>query len=398
MIRPIAVTFLLVSSVVAPGQSEAQSVSEQAAADALFDEGVRLRKAGDHAAACDRFQRSQAIDPALGTLQNIGMCLDEQNQLVAALGTFQKLLDKAEGVRDLERIGVARSNIKSLRKRIPKLQVTVPAASRMEGLEILVNGKAIAQAIYDFPAPVDPGSYVVTARAPRHVIWTKTVELEPRRTAEVVIPALLKPKEEKTQTAEVKTEVVKQDHEHAQSDPAQEKRSLSVGVSAGISSLAITGVDNSKGFAATIAVNSRVRERPPIIEVGGMMSLTAFEASGNLGESVTTGLYSLLANASVLWPASSRLRFRSQVGAGVLLLTGLGQAGHPLLKPGITAKGNVSLPQVRLTLGFDYQIATWTHLVVNPLVYWYSQAADEFAPSIDGLTGYEGMIGASHQF
>jgi hypothetical protein len=145
-------------------------------------------------------------------------------------------------------------------------------------------------------------------------------------------------------------------------------------------------------------VNSRVRHRLPIIEVGGMMSLTAFEASGLLGETVTTGLYSLLANASVLWPIGAKFRVRGQVGAGVLLLTGLGQMGHPLLAPGITAKGNVSLPQVRLTLGVDYQIATWTHIVVNPLVYWYSQGADEFAPSIDGLVGYEGMIGASHQF
>jgi tetratricopeptide (TPR) repeat protein len=88
MNRLIAVSCLLLSGLFAQSRADAQSASDEAAADALFEEGVLLRNTGDHAAACDRFERSQSLDPALGTLQNIGMCLQKQGKLVAALGRF----------------------------------------------------------------------------------------------------------------------------------------------------------------------------------------------------------------------------------------------------------------------------------------------------------------------
>ncbi len=126
MNRLIAASCLLLTCLLAVSRADAQSASDKAAADTLFEEGIKLRNTGDHAAACDRFERSQSLDPALGTLQNIGMCLQKQGKLVAALGRYQKLLTGAERTADDERIRIALAKLKRLRRIVPKLHIILP--------------------------------------------------------------------------------------------------------------------------------------------------------------------------------------------------------------------------------------------------------------------------------
>ena len=393
MIRPIAVCCLLLLSVFAEGQSEAQTVSEQAAADALFAEGVRLRNSGDHAAACDRFQRSQAIDPALGTLQNIGMCLEEQDQLIAALGTFQQLLDKAEKARDRERVEVARSKIKALRKTVPKLQIIVPDESALAGLEIRVNGEPIVDALIGFPAPVDPGTYTVTARAPDRMRWSKTVELVSKRTTEVVVPLL-------PRRGQGDSDAADDDDEGDDNFSPVAGRKLRLGVSAGLSHHEVSGLDIENGPAVAVDGAWRVTDRPPFVEVGAMLSMSSLAASdiSTNGPHYETGLYTLLGTVSAIWPTSGRIRYRAQFGAGALVLTGLDDFGHPLLRLNTVSEGAVTLFQARVTAGVDIQVGQWTHLVINPLVAWYSPGISEFDTDINSLRGYQFMVGVAHLF
>jgi hypothetical protein len=399
-------------SVFAEGQSEAQTVSEQAAADALFAEGVRLRNSGDHAAACDRFQRSQAIDPALGTLQNIGMCLEEQDQLIAALGTFQQLLDKAEKARDRERVEVARSKIKALRKTVPKLQIIVPDESALAGLEIRVNGEPIVDALIGFPAPVDPGTYTVTARAPDRMRWSKTVELVSKRTTEVVVPLLPRRGQGDSDAADDDDEGDDDDVEgdnDVEGDDDDEGdddfspvagRKLRLGVSGGLSHHAVSGLDIENGPAVAVDGAWRVTDRPPFVEVGAMLSMSSLAASdiSTNGPHYETGLYTLLGTVSAIWPTSGRIRYRAQFGAGALVLTGLDDFGHPLLRLNTVSEGAVTLFQARVTAGVDIQVGQWTHLVINPLVAWYSPGISEFDTDINSLRGYQFMVGVAHLF
>jgi hypothetical protein len=50
-------------------------------AEALFDEGKALMKAGDPAGACRSFQASHNVDPRAATLMSIGACLEAQQKL-----------------------------------------------------------------------------------------------------------------------------------------------------------------------------------------------------------------------------------------------------------------------------------------------------------------------------
>jgi hypothetical protein len=55
----------------APATARAQGASKQAAAQALFDEAKKLMGKSDFAAACKKFEGSQELDPAPGTLFNL---------------------------------------------------------------------------------------------------------------------------------------------------------------------------------------------------------------------------------------------------------------------------------------------------------------------------------------
>jgi serine/threonine-protein kinase len=56
----------------ATGIASAQSAADKAAAEALFDHGVRLMKQNNFAEACPKLEESDRIDPAVGTLLYLG--------------------------------------------------------------------------------------------------------------------------------------------------------------------------------------------------------------------------------------------------------------------------------------------------------------------------------------
>jgi outer membrane protein assembly factor BamD (BamD/ComL family) len=59
---------LLVLLLCAPTSLWAQSASYKAAAEALFDQGVKLLKKGQYDEACKKLERSQSVEPGIGTL------------------------------------------------------------------------------------------------------------------------------------------------------------------------------------------------------------------------------------------------------------------------------------------------------------------------------------------
>src|SRR6478735_9605838 len=61
----------------ASARAGAASPTDQAKAEALFDEGRRLLAAARFAEACPKFAESQRLDSALGTLLNLGDCYEK---------------------------------------------------------------------------------------------------------------------------------------------------------------------------------------------------------------------------------------------------------------------------------------------------------------------------------
>ena len=73
-----ATTSTATSAPATGASAEPQANTPQARAEALFDEGVTLLDAKSFAAACARFEESQKLDPAPGTLFNLATCEEGQ--------------------------------------------------------------------------------------------------------------------------------------------------------------------------------------------------------------------------------------------------------------------------------------------------------------------------------
>ena len=68
----------------ATGVVGAQGASDKAAAEALFDQGVRLMKQNNFAEACPKLEESDRIDPAVGTLLYLGECYERVGKTASA--------------------------------------------------------------------------------------------------------------------------------------------------------------------------------------------------------------------------------------------------------------------------------------------------------------------------
>jgi hypothetical protein len=145
------------------GTALAQNASDKAAAEALFREGRKLYEAGQFPTACAKFAESQRLDPAPGTLLNLGGCYEKNGQTASAWATFKEAVSAAhvKGRTDWE--DLARTRAQALEPNLSRLTITVSATA--DGLKVLRDGVAVGQAEWGTAIPVDPGTHVVEAQA-----------------------------------------------------------------------------------------------------------------------------------------------------------------------------------------------------------------------------------------
>src|SRR5438132_715593 len=125
-------------------RARAETASNQAAAEALFNDGRRLVGEGKFAEACPKFAESQRLDPAPGTLLNLGGCYEKNGQTASAWATFKLAasIAKQRGRADFE--SVAREHIAKLEPRLSTLTITVTA--RPDGLAVKRDGADVGAA------------------------------------------------------------------------------------------------------------------------------------------------------------------------------------------------------------------------------------------------------------
>jgi hypothetical protein len=183
---------LLASVAVTLGHATVASAegSEAQLAQALFEEGRLLMDAARFEQACAKFAESQRLDPAGGTLLNLALCHERERKLAKARADFENAL--ALAIRDgrSDRATLAREHIANLEGRVPRVAVSVPAASEFEGLEVTVDGLALRRAAWGAFMPVDPGEHVIEAKAPARAAWSTVLRLDAGEKKSVSVPLL----------------------------------------------------------------------------------------------------------------------------------------------------------------------------------------------------------------
>src|SRR5580700_10860166 len=157
--RSLALALLLVS---APALAQEPAPRDPIAAEALFERGKLLMDQGHTSDACSAFAESQRLDPAGGTLLRLALCHEADGKLASAWLDFTEVVrvskeTAGEATKLTERVRIAREHLSALEPRLPKLVVSVPEATRVDGLQVTANGLPRNPGIWGVAVPFDAG-------------------------------------------------------------------------------------------------------------------------------------------------------------------------------------------------------------------------------------------------
>jgi hypothetical protein len=165
---------LLVQAFVLAHGTIARAQQPEAAAEALFRAGRDASRQGDEDTACDRYRESYRLEPALGTLFNIASCELSLGHLSEAWRHFQDVAHALPA--NDPRVPLANEKLAELDRRLPRLTIS-RSSGAPETLALRLGEIELGAASFGVPLPIDPGHYVIEARAPGHEIARYEVDL-----------------------------------------------------------------------------------------------------------------------------------------------------------------------------------------------------------------------------
>ena len=169
----------------------AQSASDSATAQALFDRGKKQMREGKYAEACAALEESQRIESRSGTALNLADCYEHAGRLASAWSTFLEAATLAKATGNTEREHGARERAAALAKRLSNLVISAPSEASTPGLEIRRDGQLVGSAQLGLPLPADAGKHTIAAKAPGRKPWQTEVTVQgSASTASVVVPDL----------------------------------------------------------------------------------------------------------------------------------------------------------------------------------------------------------------
>ena len=241
--RIIAVFVWVLGACVAlgPRQAHAQDASNSAAAQALFDSARDLMKKGNYAEACPKFEESQRLDPGSGTLLNLAICYEQRGLTASAWATFLEAAMSARAAGKVDRVKSAQQRADALAPRLARLTIRV-ADERMAGLEVRRDDVVVRPGQWGAAIPTDPGTHVISAKAPGRKAWQLSVTLRDGASETVSIPRLeVSPAAATTASAETSTQAANTSS-IVKSSPPEERTASSKGGAQRVVALAAVGV------------------------------------------------------------------------------------------------------------------------------------------------------------
>ncbi len=152
-------------SLPAPARAEA-GAAQKAAAESLFDDGLKAMKSGHFSEACPKLEESERIDPGIGTLLYLGECYEKVGRTASAWATFREAASAARAQGETERARVAAARADRLQPSLSKLTLKVaPETAQLASLRVTRENVPLAKALFGVAIPVDPGKYHIVASA-----------------------------------------------------------------------------------------------------------------------------------------------------------------------------------------------------------------------------------------
>lgn len=164
--------FALVASLLAAAvglagpTARASDESREKAAQEFFVQAMRLMQAKKYADACEKFARSQELDPGMGTQFRLAECYEKLGRLATAYEQYLAVADAAQEAGKKDRETVARKRADALEPRVARLTIVIsPALLEVPGLEVVRDGTVVPKELWGTPSYIDPGDHVVIIKA-----------------------------------------------------------------------------------------------------------------------------------------------------------------------------------------------------------------------------------------
>jgi hypothetical protein len=179
-------TFALASGLVIALALPAHA-QDQAAAQALFDQGLTEFKAGNFEKACSKFEASLDLYDGLGTRGKLAECFEKVGRTASAWAQYREVEARSQRAGDRKRSKVAGKRAKKLEASLSYLQIDVADDARVPGVAIERGGSPVSSGAYGVSVAVDPGPIIIKATAPGYKEWTKelTIGVKEKRTITV---------------------------------------------------------------------------------------------------------------------------------------------------------------------------------------------------------------------
>lgn len=192
MLRRTLRLLILSSALLSPSLVSAQTgASHKAAAESLFDDGLKLMKAGRFADACPKLEDSQRIDPGIGTLLYLGECYEKVGRTASAWATFREAASSAGAAGQGDREKNAKDRAARLEPKLAYVTLRVPReVSELRGLKARLGNAEVGTGVFGSATPIDPGDARVEVSADGHDSFAVTLHVEPGKRYEVAVPPL----------------------------------------------------------------------------------------------------------------------------------------------------------------------------------------------------------------
>lgn len=191
MRRRITIGVVSISVLFAPAALAAKDLPEGAEARALYDDGMRLWDAGRFKPACDKLAESYRLEPASGTVFNLGVCYERTGRLASAYSCYARAEEEDRRRGNTSSAKEARALADDLLPRIPKVIISVPVfVKNTEGLVVRRNGNTVPEAQWGTPIFVDPGEVTVDVSARGRAPWKMVKKVEEGKTYEMAVAPL----------------------------------------------------------------------------------------------------------------------------------------------------------------------------------------------------------------
>jgi tetratricopeptide (TPR) repeat protein len=151
----LAIALLLVSARVAHAESSNE-------AERMFELGRQAATQGQYSTACNLFKESYRLDPAVGTLINLGDCEEHQGHPREALVWYEKAFSRLSVTDD--RMVLVQQRIQALEKTGARLEIRTGAGAPPE-TKVTLDGELVDATRLKTPILLPAGNHVVVATA-----------------------------------------------------------------------------------------------------------------------------------------------------------------------------------------------------------------------------------------